>query len=58
MNVLALGFFRVGVPEKRFRDSGGIFGGSLTFSPFVLLFVLALFSDSNVLPIQGVCLFM
>jgi hypothetical protein len=44
-------FFRVGVPEKVFRDSGGVFGGSLTFSPFVLLFVLALFCCPNVLPI-------
>ena len=47
-------FFRVGVPEKVFRDSGGVFGGSLTFSRFVLLFVLALFPDSNVLQFGGV----
>ena len=36
-------FLWVGVPEKVFRDSGGIFEGSLAFSRFVLLFVHVLF---------------
>ena len=51
MNVSGTRFFRGTHHEKRFRACSTPQSGSLTFSPFVLLFVLALFPDSNVLPI-------
>jgi len=47
-------FLGTAPPEKRFRACSTPYRASLAFSPFVLLFVLALFPDSNVLQFEGV----